>query len=190
MTAHEMILCDIGNSRMHFLVQDNVLHLNHGEGLQRFGKEKVFYISVNVKVSETVAREAPAWIPLKADGILRSEYRGLGIDRAAACLGMEHGVVIDAGSAVTVDLMKEGVHQGGWIWPGIGKWLDCYRSISPVFDIDAIPMHRTGRLPLSTAEAVRFGILDTIAAVVGKEADGLPIVITGGDAHRLQTVLP
>lgn len=43
----------------------------------------------------------------------------MGLDRKIACAGLSDAVIVDAGSAVTVDIMKEGVHQGGIILPGL-----------------------------------------------------------------------
>ena len=78
---------------------------------------------------------------------LDTNYRGLGIDRAVACLSVEDGLVVDAGSAITVDVIQGGVHLGGYILPGIGKYQRLYAAVSPrlkkainfAVEIDSLP---------------------------------------------------
>ena len=43
-----------------------------------------------------------------------TSYEGLGIDRLA-CSFQDNCVIVDAGSAITVDIMEEGIHKGGFI---------------------------------------------------------------------------
>ena len=42
----------------------------------------------------------------------------MGVDRRALCLSHENGIFVDAGSAITVDVVEEGRYQGGYIFPG------------------------------------------------------------------------
>ncbi|WP_457596202.1 type III pantothenate kinase [Hydrogenimonas sp.] len=176
-----MILCDVGNSRMHFLVEGEVVHLTHEEGVRRYGERPVRYICVSQKAKRLIDREAPAWREVADPGLLRSGYRGLGIDRVAACLGVYHGVVVDAGSAVTVDVMEEGRHLGGWIWPGLATLRGAYAAVSAVLDRPIGPDLPTG-LPQNTDEALSFGVFAAVSAAIERYAPGLPVVVTGGDA--------
>ncbi|WP_201353575.1 type III pantothenate kinase [Hydrogenimonas urashimensis] len=185
-----MILCDIGNSRMHLYDGCRVEHLSHAEGLARYARQRVFFISVNESVRRKIGRLGLPWIDLSEKHLLKTAYKGLGIDREAACLGIEEGVVIDAGSAVTVDLMEEGRHLGGWIWPGLERMLGAYRSISDKLDVTLNPDVSLERLPLDTRDAVSFAMLGSIAALVAKHAKAKRVVVTGGDAAVIARTIP
>jgi type III pantothenate kinase len=185
-----MILCDIGNSRMHVWTDGVVQHLSHREGLRRFGGERVHYICVHPRMKERIAKEAPKWVDLADRRCLKSAYRGLGIDREAACLGVWDGIVVDAGSAITVDVMEEGLHRGGWIWPGIAALRRAYADISPVLDRPPVQSVALEVAPMDTDAAVGFGILAPIACVVERFRKGKRVVVTGGDAEIVASVIP
>jgi len=122
----------------------------------------------------------------------------IGIDRLAntcglSALGYPGGVAIDAGTAITIDILFDGVHRGGLILPGIRLW--------------AASLHaRTAQLPLvswhSDAEIVgrdtrsalraglRYGLVGAlrgiVAALRAQRGPRLPVVFTGGDGAELQ----
>ncbi len=185
-----LILCDIGNSRMHFYDESRVVHTNYEEGLSRYGAKRVYFICVNASVKDRIHKSAPAWQEIEG-GLLPTAYEGLGVDREAACLGLgAQGIVIDAGSAITVDVMEDGRHRGGWIWPGIQALLEAYRHVSPRLDR---PLHATvslDDLPNDTGDAIAFGMLAPIRYVVDRFASSDPIVVTGGDAALVAHLLP
>ncbi len=185
-----MILCDIGNSRMHFFDGERLEHLGFEEGFARHGSGRVRYICVNERVRERIGREAPGWVDVAAPQMLRSDYRGLGIDRVAVCLAAEDGVVIDAGSAVTVDFMDRGRHLGGFIWPGIAASRRAYAGISPKLAIGIDPRIPTDRLPLDTAGAVSFALFAPVKMAVERFAPQRPVTITGGDAPLFAPLFP
>ncbi|WP_457595205.1 type III pantothenate kinase [Hydrogenimonas sp.] len=185
-----MMLCDIGNSRMHFFDGERLEHLSYGEGFLRYGKGRVCYICVNEEVRERIGREAPRWVDAAAPQMLRSDYRGMGIDRVAACLAVEEGVVIDAGSAVTVDVMERGRHLGGWIWPGIASLKRAYAGISPKLAVDPVPDGAFDRLPLETGSAVSFAVFAPVKTLVERFAPGKPVIVTGGDAPLFAPLFP
>ena len=185
-----MILCDVGNSRMHFLDNGTLLHLDFGEGLKRYKERSVYFICVNEKVRAEIAEEAPGWVELDGTGILKSDYRGLGVDRQAVSLAIYEGVVIDAGSAVTVDVVREGVHKGGWIWPGIASFTRAYAGISPKLAVDIEPDIDLSRLPQDTESAVSFAVLAPVKRLVECYAAELPVTITGGDARFFAPLFP
>ena len=185
-----MILCDVGNSRMHFCVGGEVLHFDYDEGLERFKDEKVYFISVNQEVTDKIKRLGLKWCELKNRNLLKTSYKGLGIDRISACLGCESGVVIDAGSAITVDVVEDGKHLGGWILPGIKAQLKCYADISERLSISLKSIVDVNKLPQNTTEAVSFGILAPIANLVNSFAQNRRVVLTGGDAKILSSLFP
>lgn len=174
-----MILCDVGNSFAKLYFDQNILRLNIEE-LEKYKNEKVFYINVNEKAKQVLAGFSK-WIDLAPYVRLQTEYEGLGIDRKVACLGIKNGVVIDAGSAVTVDVMQEGVHRGGFIYPGKKALRNAFKTVSPLLDRAIVPCSNN-RLPLNTQEAISYGYYRPLIALV--ESFELPVVVTGGDGKE------
>lgn len=104
-------------------------------------------------------------------------------------------IVVDAGSAMTVDVLnREGVHQGGYIVPGFTmaqsalfsntekvKRYDEEVNADTSFD-DLLNLGR------NTAQCVEYGIIvqmvSLVRSVVGKY-DGYKLIITGGDGELL-----
>ncbi len=123
----------------------------------------------------------------------------MGVDRWLAVIAAfneyrQACVVIDAGSAITVDLVDDkGLHRGGYIVPGFHKMLDClYRETSRVKvsellagDLDSARL----KPGVSTEEAVSRGLYSMVEGMVKRaigllEEEGISptVVITGGDA--------
>ncbi len=127
-----MILCDIGNSCAKFQIDGEILRVGFNEFDAFCAKilsqnRRVFYINVNPKISNF----APNFIDLAPFVKFKSSYVGLGIDRVFGALFIENGVVIDAGSAITTDIMEHGRHVGGFIYPGFSALKNAFLSISP-----------------------------------------------------------
>lgn len=86
----------------------------------------------------------------------------LGIDRwlgLIACNAKRQpgmpALVVDAGTAMTVDLIDEhGVHVGGYIVPGVDLVIDCFEKKT---HLKAAEYPGLGELPINTASAVRDG---------------------------------
>ncbi len=180
-----MILCDIGNSRMHFFDGRSVTHLSYEEGLKRYADEAVGYICVNEDIKNLIEKSLPSWRDVSNRSLLKSDYKGLGIDRVALSLGLCDGVVIDAGSAITVDIMEEGVHLGGFIWPGISSLKEAYTSISSKLSVEIDSYIQFQELPKDTKSAVSFATLGSIKRVVESFALKKRVVVTGGDASYI-----
>ena len=121
----------------------------------------------------------------------------LGLDRYAAmagarALGHESAVIIDCGTAVTLDLLsKGGHHRGGLILPGLGLMR---RSLGVAPGVSGVEQGRADRIPAScTADAVATGTLmglvaaiDRLSSSLGSHVPGaIPRLITGGDAPSL-----
>jgi len=174
-----MLLCDIGNTSYHFLNGD----IDHKESVTAFDpssiKEKVYYICVNSTV-QTVLDSLKNWINLKSCVDMSNYYETMGVDRIFACEAIENGVIVDAGSAITVDVVKDGKFQGGFIYPGIAAMSTTYENISPAlaypfnFDLDL------DRLPKNSRDAISYGFLKTLSCEV--ISYNMEIFLTGGDA--------
>lgn len=131
-----------------------------------------------------------------------AEPATLGSDRWAALIGARrlaagNVAVIDCGSAITVDLLDaDGVHQGGYIVPGLWMMQQCLQE-------------RTGRIAVppampeqltpgdSSASCISHGALRSVTALMDRLMRDLSAVgdnqcewvITGGDAHHIQPYL-
>ncbi len=118
----------------------------------------------------------------------------LGVDRLAAAvgavevMGCRNCLIVDFGTAITVDLVTDGVFRGGNISPGVRtrfRALHEYTSRLPECSATDVA-DGPGR---STAEAVEQGVMQGIAyeiegyigSYMKKNAD-LSIIFTGGDA--------
>ncbi len=126
----------------------------------------------------------------------------MGADRWIAMAGARSLIdggfcVIDAGTAVTVDLVgDDGRHRGGWIVPGAGL---LHRSLAlGTARVRAAPGEAPPALGTDTDTCVRSGIealFAGLARIVGErlaehEIASEAVFVTGGDAERLLRALP
>ncbi len=128
----------------------------------------------------------------------------LGVDRWAALIAGRAlfpdsaCIVVDAGTATTVDLLdKSGQHLGGVIMPGIElmlKALGTTAQLSPDF---SDRLGQVKALAQSTQDAIASGVyfsmLGGVRAVIEQQVaqinakiNAVPIIITGGSADMLQ----
>lgn len=130
-----------------------------------------------------------------------STVESLGIDRFLGCLGaynLTKGavIVIDTGSACTVDFMDEvGVYQGGVIMPGIDILKKSVRRYLPELpEVEAkVPYSWPGK---STQESLQWGVNGAFKVAIESwvqkykllngEAD---VFITGGNSADVQKLL-
>lgn len=135
------------------------------------------------------------------------DYQRLGLDRWLAILGayqlgQRACLVVDLGTAVTVDLVSEaGEHLGGFICPGLPLMRDLLGTHTRRIRYDrqaaeeALYALDPGR---STAEAVERGCLLMLRAFIEQQyqqacsrfASGFEVFLTGGDADLLRDVVP
>ena len=121
-----MILCDIGNTSYHFLDDEK----DYKKSVKTFNptkiKHKVYYICVNPKIKE-ILKDLDSWIDLCWHVQMKNYYETMGIDRIMACEAIKNGVIVDAGSAITVDVVNDGAFEGGFIYPGIKAMSESYK---------------------------------------------------------------
>ncbi len=177
-----MLLCDIGNTSLHFYDDEKG---EYKESVVAFDPstflEKVYYISVNVKLSKEL-KNLDNWIDL-APLIQRNKYyETMGIDRIFAVEATSHGVIVDAGSAVTVDVVRDGVYEGGFISPGKHAMQKCYSDISPALEYPFNFELNQKNLAKNSQDAISYGYLKLLASEICSY--DLPIILTGGDAEE------
>ena len=122
----------------------------------------------------------------------------LGVDRWLAVLAVfqktgRSSVVVDAGSAVTIDLITgDGVHQGGYIVPGIRLLQDSLWKGTDQVKVEQLACSGNIYSPAtSTDDAVARGctlMLVTLIERLAAEHDA-DLVISGGDAMLLKVQL-
>jgi type III pantothenate kinase len=113
---------------------------------------------------------------------------------AVACLGLTDAVIIDAGTAVTVDLLTGGRFAGGAIMPGLGMMLGSLSErTSALPRIVVGPAGEDVPPGRDTAAAIRAGVLGAfiggtqrlLELSAGRFAETPPVFLTGGDAGLL-----
>ena len=124
----ELILCDIGNTTYHFLVKGKHKKYFLDEKVPTFNDE-IYFVSVNEKASKKLIKKNPHAKNINKLLNFQTSYVGLGIDRAVACSFQDNCVIVDAGSAITVDSMEESKHIGGFILLGLRRFMKSYQHI-------------------------------------------------------------
>lgn len=180
-----MLLCDIGNTSYHFLDNDR----DYKEDVRSFEpslvKERVFYICVNQYLKERL-KKLPNWVDLSLYTSLSNYYETMGIDRVMACEALKCGVIIDAGSAITVDIVKNGKFEGGFIYPGVRAMGECYKNISTALDYSFNFEVDLDKMPKNSADAISYGYLKLLYSEV--KSYGADIYLTGGDAIKFKKI--
>jgi type III pantothenate kinase len=135
-----------------------------------------------------------AWVP---------NPQRVGIDRLLnAVAAVRHpqrrripAIVIDAGSAVTVDWVgAEGNFAGGAIFPGLrlmAQALHDYTALLPVVEFETSPSYLPGRTTQQAMQAgIYYAVTGGINRLIGKlaerSANQVQIFLTGGDAVLLK----
>ncbi len=183
---HKVLLADIGNSYFHIYNGKEVEHLSYEDAIKKYADENLCYISVKHHLEEKIEK-IKSWKNISKDLILENAYDTMGVDRKALCLSHRDGVFIDAGSAITVDVMKDGVYQGGFILPGLKAYVESYESISGALKIELNVAVSLSTLPLTTKDGISYGIIASIKALIDKQSDGKKLYFTGGDGKLLST---
>lgn len=125
------------------------------------------------------------------------DHTQLGVDRwlaivAAYARSGDAVIVVDAGSALTVDIVSaEAVHQGGYIVPGLQLMHKALWQGTDRIKVEAKQDVDISSPGLSTDEAVDKGCLLLLVAMIESLVAKYQarLVITGGDAQLLKSAL-
>ena len=185
-----MILCDIGNTTYHFKTNENSFKIKIKESLEELPKykEPIYFISVNKKATKKLLKKYPKAINLENKIQFKTAYQGMGIDRQVVCNYINDGIIVDLGSAITVDIMKKGKHKGGFIIPGVEAYKSIYPNISKKLSFDFEKNTNLDKIPLSTNDAINYAIFSAITLPIIKEYEKYKtkIYFTGGDKNLLK----
>jgi type III pantothenate kinase len=180
-----MLLLDVGNTNIK-IYQNGTIESFKADKSFDFPKERFYYICVNNDLA-SILKNLDQAIDLEPKIDLRSSYKGLGVDRKAVCKAVEDGVIVDAGSAITVDVMRDGVHKGGFITLGLEAFRKSFATISPNLEFTLNEKIDLLVLPNSTKDALNFATFGSICALIEQVREDLPLIFCGGDGKRLMS---
>lgn len=170
--------------------------------------KRIILASVRQDITDTLEREIESHLihelkisQVKKDDLEYDTPDTLGIDRYLVCLGAKKAtkepvIVIDSGSACTIDYMDEnGVYKGGIIMPGLHSLVNIFKRTAPELPAIevAFPKNFPGR---STEESLQLGqviffadginmMLDRFSSIYGE----YDLFLTGGDAQTVSQLI-
>jgi type III pantothenate kinase len=184
-----MILIDIGNTTYHVKTKSKTFKIGVDQPIKKLKnyKGKIYFISVNKKATKKLLREFPKAIDLAPYVTFDTAYSGMGIDRVVACRYVKNGIMVDIGSAITVDIMKKGKHKGGFILPGINAYKRIYPEISKKLSFKFETDINLDKIPLKTNDAINYSILHSIIAPIKNiyKSNKVPLYFTGEDSKLI-----
>jgi type III pantothenate kinase len=182
-----MILCDIGNTTVD--IYEN--GISRKVILVKFQPEllmgEVWYVSVNQALTKIV-ESLENWHNIVALIDWNKYYGTMGVDRVVVCEAIEEGVIVDAGSAITVDVMKDKEYQGGFIALGLKNGQKAYRELSPALDVSFNFEVDLAKMAKNTPDAITIGFMAPLVEKISRL--GSPLYICGGDAVLLSHFFP
>ncbi|MCD6449722.1 MAG: type III pantothenate kinase [Thermotogaceae bacterium] len=126
----------------------------------------------------------------------------IGADRVANVIGAfyEYGknaIVIDCGTAITVDVLHKGEFLGGSITPGILTMLySLFKNAAklPLINLDEVPKSSIGK---NTADNIKIGILKVLAYGLNQVVEDIKnelsadmkVIVTGGQSKIILPIL-
>ncbi|MEA1953187.1 MAG: type III pantothenate kinase [Campylobacterota bacterium] len=183
---HSILLGDIGNTHFHIYNGKSVEHLLYEEAIEKYQDKTLYYISVKHHLEDKI-QNITTWKNISNAISLEGEYSTMGIDRKALCLSHKNGVFIDAGTAITVDVVTDGIYQGGYILAGLKTQLESYKNISSVLDVPLNKEISLKQLPRTTKDGISYGIIASIKALIEKHQKMHTLYFTGGDGEFLSS---
>ena len=180
----ELILCDIGNTTYHFLINGKHKKYFLNEKVPKFDDD-IYFVSVNEKATKRLLKKNPHAKNINKFLNFETSYLGLGIDRAVACSFQYNCVIVDAGSAITVDVVENGKHLGGFILLGLQSFIKSYPKISKKLKFEFEKNINLDKIPLETKDAILFAMLKSIILPIKEVSLNKNIIFTGGDGKLL-----
>lgn len=174
-----------------------LLHHVEGASYSCVGEDKGGILEYLKKESGIPVLELTHTTPLPIE-ICYDTPQTLGLDRIAGAVGVSDGrasLLVDAGTAVTIDLVAGGSFKGGNISPGLRlrkEALHGFTSHLPLVRLD-------GELPVlghDTDTAIRSGVvrglqyeIEGALRYASTQYPDIKLILTGGDAQMMARVL-
>ena len=211
-----LLLIDIGNTRTKWALADDAgklleteVCLNTDISKAKFPVKQATKAVIANVAGEAIAQQVAQLLePLpmhfvtakvQACGVKNKYAANLGIDRWAALVAAwqhtKHAtVVVNAGTAITIDALGDAVFLGGSIMPGLGL---LRTSLSQNTALLTVADGTFAEFPINTSDAVETGCLNAIIGAIHlmqkrleKRSGWLPkLVISGGDARYIAQAL-
>ncbi len=159
-THKDMILYDGGNTNTKIYYNGLLSSVSSNSNFT-LPNEKFYYINVNNRLKKHFSSSAYG-VNLEKYIKLQTSYHGLGIDRKIVCKAISDGVIVDAGSAITVDVMKNGTHLGGFITLGLRSFEQSFANISDSLIFNINNNIDLSILPQSTDKALNYSVFQAI----------------------------
>lgn len=179
-----MQLCDVGNTSFAFYDDGIVTKVLKEDIDFEDIRDEIYYICVEPLISQRL-KAFKNWHDISSLIFLKGDYKGLGIDRKVAASLLEDGVVVDAGSAITVDVMDKGNYQGGFIYPGFKALRQCFEQISPKLDFLLNFEVDLDKMAKNSQDAISYGSFAPILCEIKRLSEGKKLIVTGGDGAFL-----
>lgn len=212
-----MLLVDIGNTCIKytyvkenlFTSHDSITHqeLNESWMNKCWGKPDAIYVAsvAHPELITSIKRWADSIkIPCF---VINSEARfagvsnaydkpeSLGVDRWLALLGAkkcfpsENIMVVDVGTATTIDMLTaDGIHQGGWIFPGLDLLVNSV--VDNTIQVEGKAIGSALAFGKNTSECLSFsaiagtiGLIEKAIMLVNENKAAYRIVMLGGNAE-------
>ena len=180
----KIILCDIGNTTLKFMIKKKHYTYSHLDELPELNGD-IFYISVSHKGRKKFLKKYPNAIDVEKFVNFNTKYKGMGIDRIIACMNFSNHIVIDAGSAITIDIMENGKHVGGFIFQGLNSFKKSYLKISSKLKFILKRKLDLNTIPLCTKDAITHAVIKSITLIINDLATNKQLIFTGGDGKIL-----
>jgi type III pantothenate kinase len=186
-------LFDIGNSFVKLCRDGEIIKFEVSNfSPSSFKKELVFFSNVNPMFREEI-KSLSNWIDIseKMREEIITDYRTLGSDRVVAIYGARNSIVVDLGSAVTIDIVKENRHLGGYILLGKKKVFESFQKGISHLKIENKFELGISEIPNLSEDALYFGFFHPLATFIENLSKryNLDILITGGDGEELKILL-
>jgi type III pantothenate kinase len=178
-----MLLIDAGNSFVKFY-EDGKIRRERSDINITLPSKKFYYICVN-PLLKPLFESAKNGVNLEEKIKLKSSYKGLGVDRMIVCKAVRDGVIVDAGSAITVDVMDKGEHRGGVIMLGINSFRESFANISSNLEFELDPVISLDKAPNNTKDALNFALFGSIKCLIDSLRGDKQLIFCGGDADLL-----
>ncbi len=192
---HNILLIDIGNTAVKWRFNDGYNRaLISDFKIELLPKSDRIFVSCVGDKSLLDGLDNVVFIESQAQfNTFQSAYKNpnsIGVDRFLAMIGAvskypdQNILIVDAGSALTIDLvLASGEHQGGLIAPGLSK----LRASFDKFSTDSRQI-TLNKLADNTEQAWEFGTSEMFMSVINtqiekhlKELGDVKIILTGGD---------
>ncbi len=211
-----LLVIDIGNTRTKWAIADAAGRLQESEVCLNTELAKAnFPIAQATKVlvanvaGEVMAQQLSQLLsPLpvhfvtakpQSYGIKNAYATNLGVDRWAALVAAWHRtkhatVVVNAGTAITIDTLADGVFLGGTIMPGLHLLRASLSENTAQLNVGE---GAYAEFPINTPDAIETGCLNAVVGAIHlmqkrleKRSGWLPkLVMTGGDARHIAHAL-